>query len=133
MNLVKYSFFLFQLSLLQLFIIKLIAETKSDNQKPLPLEDLLQRADTIFPKAKTTSITIPHKPEDAFIVGKKQAGESISWGSTTIALGQFSDEVVQLEVGMNPSRAKAILNQLTPFTTVHWLVSTHAFSISLWV
>ncbi|NJM68600.1 MAG: PepSY domain-containing protein [Acaryochloris sp. RU_4_1] len=84
------------------------------NQKPLPFKDLLQRADAIFPNAKITSIDLAHQPEGIFIVGKKQAGETIPWGSTSIAFDRFSGEVVQLEDGMKPSRAKAILNQFTP-------------------
>jgi uncharacterized iron-regulated membrane protein len=84
------------------------------NQHPLPVEDLLKRADAIFPNAKTTSISFPHEPEGVFTIGKKQAGESIAWGSTTIALDQFSGEVVQVEDGMKPSRAGAILNQFIP-------------------
>jgi uncharacterized iron-regulated membrane protein len=84
------------------------------NQKPFPLENLLNRADAIFPNAKTTSISFPHEPKGVFIVGKKQPGETISWGSTTIAFDQFSGKVLQLEDGMKPSRAGAILNQFIP-------------------
>jgi uncharacterized iron-regulated membrane protein len=84
------------------------------SQKPLSLEDLLKRADAVFPNAKTTSITFPHEPKGVFTVGKRQAGESDSWGSTTIAFDQFSGEVIRVEDGMKPSRAKAILNQFIP-------------------
>jgi uncharacterized iron-regulated membrane protein len=84
------------------------------NQQPLPLEDLLKRADAIFPNARTTFISFPHEPKGVFTVVKKQAGELISWGSTTIAFDQFSGEVVQVEDAMKPSRAGAILNQFVP-------------------
>jgi uncharacterized iron-regulated membrane protein len=84
------------------------------NQQPLPLKDLLKRADAIFPNAKTTSINFPHEPKGVFTVVKKQAGELISWGSTTIAFDQFSGKVVRVEDAMKPSRAGAILNQFVP-------------------
>jgi uncharacterized iron-regulated membrane protein len=84
------------------------------NQRPVPLEDLLKRADTIFPNAKTTSIGFPHEPEGVFTVSKRQVGESDSWGSTTIAFDQFSGKVVQVKDGMKPSRAGAILDQFIP-------------------
>jgi uncharacterized iron-regulated membrane protein len=84
------------------------------NQQPLPLKDLLKRADEIFPDAKITSINFPHEPKGVLTVGKRQPRESSSWGNTKISFDRFSGEVVQLEDGLKPSRAKAILDQFIP-------------------
>jgi uncharacterized iron-regulated membrane protein len=99
------------------------------DQQPLPLVDLLKRADAVFPDAKTTSISFPHEPTGVFTVGKKQAGESLSWGTTTIAFDQFSGEIVRVEDSMKPSRAGAILNQFVP---IHYGTFAGIYSLILY-
>jgi uncharacterized iron-regulated membrane protein len=84
------------------------------NQKPLPLEQLLYRAEAVFPDAKATSISLAHEPKGVFVMAKRQANETAEWGNTKVYLDQFSGEVLQIEDGQNPSRANTILNQFTP-------------------
>ncbi len=83
-------------------------------QPPLPVADLLQRADAAVPNAITTYVSFPEKPEEPFRVGKRQAQETNKWGNTSVALDQFTGKVVQLSDGLKPSRAEAILNQFGP-------------------
>lgn len=81
-------------------------------QKPLPIADLIQRADAAVPNATTTYISFPEKPEEPFRMGKKQAQET--GGNTRVSLDQFTGNVTQLSDGLKPSRAEAILNQFGP-------------------
>lgn len=83
-------------------------------QQPLPIADLMQRADAAVPNATTTYVSFPKKPEEPFRVGKKQAQETDKWGRTRVYLDQFTGEVVQLSDGVKPSRAEAIINQFGP-------------------
>lgn len=83
-------------------------------QSPLPLADLLQRADAAVPNAKTTYIAFANQPEDPVWVGKKQAGEVDRYGSTSVALDRFSGKIVRLQDGLKPTRAEAIINQFAP-------------------
>ncbi|MBW4553699.1 MAG: PepSY domain-containing protein [Aphanocapsa sp. GSE-SYN-MK-11-07L] len=83
-------------------------------QPPLRIADLLQRADAAVPNATTTYVSFPEKSEEPFRVGKRQAQESNKWGNTSVALDQFTGEVVQVSDGLKPSRAEAILNQFGP-------------------
>jgi uncharacterized iron-regulated membrane protein len=86
-------------------------------KQPLPIAELMQRADAAFPNVTTTYIEFPKKPEDVFTVGKRQPQESDKYGNTSIMLDQFSGQVVQLQDGVNPNRAEAIINQ---FGAVHF-------------
>jgi uncharacterized iron-regulated membrane protein len=83
-------------------------------KQPLPIADLMQRADAAVPNATTTYISFPQKPEGVFTVGKRQPQEVDEYGNTRIRLDQFSGQVVQLKDGMNPNRAEAITNQFGP-------------------
>jgi uncharacterized iron-regulated membrane protein len=86
-------------------------------QKPLAIADLMQRGNTVIPNAKITYIAFANKPEAPFLVGKKQAQEIDKFGNTRIYLDQFTGKVIQLQNGIKPSRAEAILNQ---FTSIHF-------------
>lgn len=83
-------------------------------KQPLPLTELLQRADAAVGSATTTYVSFPEKPEEPFRVGKKQAQETGKYGNTRVALDQFTGEVIQLSDGLKPSRAEAIVNQFGP-------------------
>lgn len=83
-------------------------------KQPLPLTELLQRADAAVPSATTTYVSLPEKPEEPFRVGKKQAQETDKWGRTQIYLDQFTGVVIQLSDGLKPSRAEAIINEFGP-------------------
>ncbi|WAL60356.1 PepSY-associated TM helix domain-containing protein [Thermocoleostomius sinensis] len=83
-------------------------------QSPLPLGNLVQRAEAAMPEAAMTYVVFPSEPEDPFRVGKKQAQEKDRYGQTQVYLDQFSGEVLQINDGLNPSRADAILNQFGP-------------------
>jgi uncharacterized iron-regulated membrane protein len=83
-------------------------------QSSLPITDLMQRANAAVPNAKTTYISFANKPEAPFLVAKKQAQEVGKYGNTRIYLDQFTGAVIQLQNGVKPSRAEAILNQFGP-------------------
>jgi len=83
-------------------------------QSPLPLIDVLQRADAVIPDATTTYLVFPREPDAPVRVGKKQAPEKQRYGQTQVYLDQFSGEVLQVNDGLKPSRANAILNQFGP-------------------
>ncbi len=83
-------------------------------QQPLPIADLLQRADAAVPNAVVTYISLPAKPESPFLVGKRQAQERSDWGNTRLAIDQFSGSVIRLTDGLKPTRAEAIINQFDP-------------------
>lgn len=86
-------------------------------KQPMAIADLIQRADAVVPNATTTYISFPEKPEELFRMGKRQAQETDKWGNTRVYLDQFTGEVIQLENGLKPTRAEAILNQ---FGAVHF-------------
>ncbi|QLE54273.1 PepSY domain-containing protein [Nostoc sp. TCL26-01] len=86
-------------------------------QSPLPITELIQRANAVVPNAKTTYIFFANKPESPFLVAKKQSQETSKYGNTRIYLDQFTGKVIQLQNGVKPSRAEAILNQ---FGSVHF-------------
>ncbi|MEH2166826.1 MAG: PepSY-associated TM helix domain-containing protein [Nostoc sp.] len=86
-------------------------------QQPLAIKDLLQRADAAVPNAITTYVSFANKQEEPFHVGKKQAQETGQYGTTQVYLDQFTGKVIQINDGVKPSRAEAILNQ---FGSVHF-------------
>lgn len=86
-------------------------------QKPLSLVDLIQRADAAIPNGKTTYLSFPQKLEETLQVGRKQPQESGKYGNTRVVLDQFTGNVVQLQDGVKPNRAEAIINQ---FGAVHF-------------
>jgi uncharacterized iron-regulated membrane protein len=77
------------------------------NQTPLNIETLLQKADAVFPDASTTFFVIPQKPEAAFRVDKKQPQESEEYGHTKVYLDQYTGEIVEVQDGLRPTRARA--------------------------
>ncbi|NJP10790.1 MAG: PepSY domain-containing protein [Leptolyngbyaceae cyanobacterium RU_5_1] len=86
-------------------------------KQPLPIAELIQRADGAVLNATTTYVSFPEKPEEPFRMGKRQAQETDKWGNTRVYLDQFTGEVIQLSDGLKPSRAEAIINQ---FGAVHF-------------
>jgi uncharacterized iron-regulated membrane protein len=85
-------------------------------QNPLPLAELLQRADAALPNSKMTYLVFPETPDGTLQVGRKQPQEA-GHGNTLIALDQYTGNVVQIKDGLKPNRAEAILNQ---FGAVHF-------------
>ncbi|MBW4553581.1 MAG: PepSY domain-containing protein [Aphanocapsa sp. GSE-SYN-MK-11-07L] len=83
-------------------------------QQPLPFAELIQRADAAVPAATTTYVSFPEKLEDPFRMGKRQAQEANKWGNTQVSLDQFTGKVIQVQDGLKPTRAEAILNQFGP-------------------
>lgn len=64
------------------------------NQAPLKLSQLLQISNTVFPKAKTFSISIPSQPEDAVYIRKRQNHEMF-YGGSGVYLDQYSGAVLR--------------------------------------
>jgi uncharacterized iron-regulated membrane protein len=84
------------------------------DRSPLPVSQLLSKADAVFPEAKTTYIAVPQTPEAVLQVSKKQPSESSHYGFSNIYLDRYSGEVVDVENGLKPTRAKAVLNAFVP-------------------
>ncbi|MBW4611996.1 MAG: PepSY domain-containing protein [Desmonostoc vinosum HA7617-LM4] len=84
------------------------------NKSALGLSEILQKADAALPGAVTTYISWPQKPEEVFRIGKKQSQETSEYGYSRIYLDQYTGEVVQLQNGMKPTRAEAVLNSFSP-------------------
>lgn len=83
-------------------------------KSPLALSAILEKSDTVFPNAATTFITFPQKPKDVIRIGKKQATESVENGNTRIWLDQYSGKVLQVQDGLNLSRATAVISSFIP-------------------
>jgi uncharacterized iron-regulated membrane protein len=83
-------------------------------KSPLPIAEVVRRADAAMPGAKTEFISFPEKPEGVFTISKRQPQESGQWSDTRILLDTFSGEVVQVTDGLKLSRAESILNQFGP-------------------
>ena len=83
-------------------------------KSPLALSAILEKSDAVFPNAATTFITFPQKPKDAIRIGKKQATESVENGNTRIWLDQYSGKVLQVQDGLNLSRATAVISSFIP-------------------
>ncbi|BBD60555.1 peptidase [Nostoc sp. HK-01] len=64
------------------------------NQAPLKLSQLLQISNTVFPEAKTFSISIPSQPEDAVYIRKRQNHEMF-YGGSGVYLDQYSGAVLR--------------------------------------
>ncbi|MBO3459281.1 PepSY-associated TM helix domain-containing protein [Aetokthonos hydrillicola] len=84
------------------------------NKSPLELSTLLQKADAALPFALTTTIYLPHKPEEAFKVRKKLPRETGTFGSSYVYLDQYTGEVVKLINGLRLSRAELLWKSLKP-------------------
>jgi uncharacterized iron-regulated membrane protein len=80
----------------------------------LSLSELLEKSDSVFPNAVTTFISFPQKTKDAIRIGKKQPQESEERGNTRIWLDQYSGKVLQIQDGLNLSRADAVLSFFAP-------------------
>ncbi len=83
-------------------------------QPALSLTTLLEKADAVFPNAKTTLISFPQKSNDTVRVFKKQAQESGERGNTRIWLDQYSGKVLQIQDGSNLSRAEMVFSSFAP-------------------
>jgi uncharacterized iron-regulated membrane protein len=83
-------------------------------KQPLPIAELIQRADAAIPNVPTAFMSFPRKPEDPFMVSKRQAQETYRWGNTRVYLDRFTGEVIKSSNALKPTRAEAILNQFYP-------------------
>ncbi|MEH2072181.1 MAG: PepSY-associated TM helix domain-containing protein [Nostoc sp.] len=93
---------------------------KDPVSKPIPgksaltLNKILQKADAALPGAATTYISLPQKPEEVYTVGKKQPQETAEYGYSRVYLDQYTGKVLQLQNGLKPTRAEAVLNSFSP-------------------
>jgi len=83
-------------------------------QSPLGLTEILKTADAALPGGVTTYINLPTKPEEAFIVYKKQPQELNKYGDSAIYLDQYSGKILWLQNGLEPSLGDRVLNSFTP-------------------
>jgi uncharacterized iron-regulated membrane protein len=91
-----------------------ISSKPISGKSPLSLTELLEKSDAIFPNAVTTFIAFPQKPKDAIRIGKKQPQESQERGNTRLWLDQYSGKILQVQDGLNLSRADAVLSSFAP-------------------
>ncbi|MEH1835237.1 MAG: PepSY-associated TM helix domain-containing protein [Nostoc sp.] len=93
---------------------------KDPVSKPIPgksalkLSEILQKADAALPGAATTYINLPQKPEEVYTVGKKQPQETAEYGYSQVYLDQYTGKVLQLQNGLKPTRAEAVMNSFSP-------------------
>jgi uncharacterized iron-regulated membrane protein len=83
-------------------------------QSTLGLTEILKTADAALPRGVTTYITLPGKPEAAFIVYKKQPQELNKYGDSAIYLDQYNGKILWLQNGLEPSLGDRVLNSFTP-------------------
>ncbi|MEH1845437.1 MAG: PepSY-associated TM helix domain-containing protein [Nostoc sp.] len=78
------------------------------------MSEILQKADAALPGAATTYINLPQKPEEVYTVGKKQPQETAEYGYSQVYLDQYTGKVLQLQNGLKPTRAEAVMNSFSP-------------------
>jgi len=81
---------------------------------PLGLTEILKTADVALPNAETTFINLPRKPEDAFIIYKKQPQEMNEFGDSAVYLDQYTGKILKLQDGQNLPLAERVLSSFTP-------------------
>ena len=81
---------------------------------PLPLDDLIQRADDALPGGVTTRITPPTRPEAAVIVRKKLPGDLHPNGMSFDYLDQYSGAPLRVENALLAPAAPRLLNLRYP-------------------
>ena len=80
----------------------------------LGIAQILQTADAALPGAVTTFISLPSKPEDAFIIYKKHPQEINEYGDSVVYLDQYSGKILKLQDGRDLSLGDQVLNVFTP-------------------
>jgi uncharacterized iron-regulated membrane protein len=73
-----------------------ITSTPIPGQASLPISKLLQNSNTIFPGAKTFSITIPEKDTDVVSVRKRQLHETLFYGQSDVLLDSYSGKILRV-------------------------------------
>jgi uncharacterized iron-regulated membrane protein len=73
-----------------------INSTLIPGQAPLPISKLLQNSNTVFPGAKTFSISIPVKSTDVVSVRKRQPHETLFYGQSDILLDSYSGKILRV-------------------------------------
>jgi uncharacterized iron-regulated membrane protein len=73
-----------------------ITSTPIPGQASLALSTLLENSNSVFPGAKTFSITIPEKPTDIVSVRKRQSHETLFYGQTDIVLDSYSSKILRV-------------------------------------
>jgi len=82
--------------------------------KPLlGLDEILRRADTALPAARTTFINLPTEPDEVFEIYKKVPQDSEDFNSY-VKLDQFSGKVLYVQDSRKGGLGDRILNSFTP-------------------
>ncbi|MFN6563196.1 MAG: PepSY-associated TM helix domain-containing protein [Nostoc sp. ChiSLP01] len=63
---------------------------------PLQLSQLLQNSKKVFPNARTFSVSIPSKPEDAVYISKRQNHETMFYGESGVYLDWYSGQILRI-------------------------------------
>ncbi len=73
-----------------------VASKLISNSSPLEISQLLENSNKIFPNAATLLVTIPHKPEDAVYIRKRQTHETLIYGESGVYFDRYSGEVLRI-------------------------------------
>jgi len=84
------------------------------HHSPLALDELLLKADTAFPEAKTLEIQLPTSPQTALTVRKKLPQETDPFGLSAVHLNQYTGEVLRIDRSFETPLAGKIMSLLYP-------------------
>lgn len=82
--------------------------------KPLSVDQILQKANSVLPSAKTTFISLPASPVKPVKVRKKFLDEIHPNGENSIYIDQFSGKILKVENVLEAPLAARILGALYP-------------------
>jgi uncharacterized iron-regulated membrane protein len=83
------------------------------NHPPVQLSQILQTAETAFPNAKITWISLPTTPEGVFTIYKQRPNENNDFGNS-VYLEQFTGQVLRVDDGQKQGLGDRVLNSFTP-------------------
>jgi uncharacterized iron-regulated membrane protein len=73
-----------------------LTSTPIPNQEPLPISKLLENSNTVFPGAKTFSMTIPEKATDVVSIRKRQRHETLFYGQSDLLIDSYSGKILRV-------------------------------------
>lgn len=89
-------------------------EIPTSNKPPLLLDELMRRADTALPGAKTVLLELPATPRTALQVRKKFPQELDEFGWSVVHLNQYTGEVLRIDNALKAPLAQQIIGVIYP-------------------
>ncbi len=84
------------------------------NRPRLAIDAIIQQANTSLPEGEITYITIPEKPDEAFMVAKKLPQEVTRYGRSAVYLDSYSGAVLRVDDSTKLPLATKIVNAMFP-------------------